>query len=89
MNKVKLGIILEILRRDNKISPAEFSDGQEYLEKGLDPLEEFLKNDVIDRSTIMDAYSKYENSPYVDLDTVEINQEYSNLFGLDLPHSVV
>lgn len=84
MNKIKLSIILEILRRENKITPADFSDGEEYLEKGLDPLEEFLKNDVIDHKTIMDAYSKYENSPYVDLDTVEINQEYSNLFGLDL-----
>ena len=84
MNKIRYTIILEILRRENIISPSGFDDGIECLNNNLDPLEELLKLDLVSRSDITHAYMEYANSAYIDLDMVDINVDFSNLFGLEL-----
>ena len=84
MNKIRLTIVLEILRRENVISPSTFNDGIECLKNNLDPLDEFLKSDLISRSDIARAFNEYSNSPYIDLDMVDINVDFSEIFGLEL-----
>ena len=84
MNKIKYLTILEILRREKKISPSIFDDGVEYLNSNINPVDEFLKNDVITNADVVSAFDEYMNSPYVDLDMVDINVDFSHLFGLEL-----
>ena len=84
INKLRYTMILEILRRENVISPSDFEDGLECLNNNLDPLEELVKLDLLSRSDIAKAFLEYANSPYIDLDMVDINVDFSNLFGLDL-----
>ena len=77
-------MLLESLRRDNIISPAVFNDMFELLSTDIDPIDELLKNDQINQTTVRDAVCKYRNAPYVDLDMVAIDVDFSNVFGLDL-----
>lgn len=84
MNKIRLEIILQILRRENKISPSDLSLGLEYISKDIDPLEELFKADKLSRSDIDDATNEYGNTAYIDLDAVEIKLDISSTFGLDL-----
>ncbi len=84
MNKIKYLTILEILRREKKISPSIFDDGVEYLNSNINPIDELLKNDIVNNADIVTAFNEYMNSPYVDLDMVDINVDFSNLFGLEL-----
>ena len=84
MNKIRYELILEILRRKNKITPPVFDDSLEVLRGDKDPLDELLKNDVISKTDILEAFNEYFNSPMVDLDSVEINIDFSSLLGLDL-----
>ena len=84
MNKIKYLTILEILRREKKISPSIFDDGVEDLNSNINPVDEFLKNDVITNADVVSAFDEYMNSPYVDLDMVDINVDFSHLFGLEL-----
>ena len=84
MNIIRYRIVLDILRRDNKITPAQYDDGLNYIEAGQDPLETFLNESILSRSEISRAYEIYYNSPYVDLDSIEIKVEVSKYFGLDL-----
>ncbi len=84
MNKVKLQIILEILRRENKITPSNFDDGLDALDNDINPIEEFIKNDVVSKTDILTAMDQYLNTPYVDLDMVDIKLDFSKVFGLDL-----
>ena len=84
MNKIRYQILLEILRRENKITPSDLSDGLEFLSKDLNPLEELLKLDRLSKKDIEEADNEYGNTAYIDLDTVEIKLDFSNAFGLDL-----
>lgn len=84
MNTVRNQIILEIMRRDNLISVTNFEDAQEYVEQGIDPIQELLKNNVIDQAKIDKAYNEYYNSPSLDLDMVDIKVDFSSIFGLEL-----
>ena len=72
MNKIRTRIILEILRRENKISPSSFDDGLELIENNQDPIDVMLKNDIISKSDVSMAFNQYYNSPYIDLDNVHI-----------------
>lgn len=84
MNKLRFELILEILRRNNKISPTDFDDSIQLLINDKNPLEELLKNDIISRQDITDSFCEYANSPMVDLDTIDINIDFSSFLGLDL-----
>ena len=84
MNKVKLQILLEILRRENKISPSIFDDGLNSLDSDVNPIDELLKNETISKTDVLVAMDQYLNTPYVDLDMVDINLDFSKVFGLDL-----
>ena len=84
MNKIRYALILEILRRENTITPSDFSDALEFLGKDIDPLEELLKADRISKSDIIEAFNEYGNTPYIDLDAVEIKVDFAPFFGLNL-----
>lgn len=84
MDKIKNQILLEILRKNNKITPAQFDDGMMYLEEGKNPLEELLKADSIKRSSIYDAFTEYCNAPHIDLDNVEVNIDVNEYFGTSI-----
>lgn len=84
MNKIRFEIILQILRRENKISPSDLSLGLEYISKDIDPLEELFKADKLSRSDIDEATNEYGNTAYIDLDAIEIKVDISSYFGLDL-----
>lgn len=84
MNKIKYLTILEILRRENKITPPIFDDGVEYLKSNINPIEELLKQDIITNPDVVNAFNEYMNTPYVDLDMVDISVDFSNRFGLEL-----
>lgn len=77
-------ILLEILRRANRITPAEMEDAMQNKEDGGDPITFLLKNDVIVPGDVSFAYSHYVNAPSVDLDKVDIEADFSSLFGIDL-----
>jgi len=83
-SKTQSSILLEILRRDNRISPADMEDAIEALSSGQDPIQFLLKNDKIVPGDVSFAYGHYVNAPFVDLDKVEIEVDFSNLFGIDL-----
>ena len=84
MNKIRFEIILQILRRENKISPSDLSLGLEYISKDIDPLEELFKADKLSRSDIDEATNEYGNTAYIDLDAIDIKVDISSYFGLDL-----
>ena len=84
MNKVRIEILLEILRRENAISVPDFSDAQDLLETGKDPIAELMKLDRLKRPDLVYAAMQYNNAPPVDLDSVEIDLDLSRLFGQDL-----
>ena len=84
MNKIRMTLVLEILRRENVISPSDFSDALDLLTNDKDPLNELLKLDRISKTDIMNAYDQYGNTPPIDLDSVDIELDFSNLFGQDL-----
>ena len=83
-NKIRQCLILEILRRENIISPSVLSDALESLSKGNDVLDELVKNQTITKTDLLKAFSIYGNSPYIDLDSVEIKLDNSKDFGLEL-----
>ena len=84
MNKVRQTLILEILRRENKISPSNFSDALDLLQNNQDALNELIKNELVSKSDVLNAFSFYANSPYIDLDSVDIKVDFSKNYGLEL-----
>ncbi len=82
--KIEKKILLETLRRDNRISPAVMEEAEHYLEDGIDPIEELLKGEKITAEDLLAANIQYANSPYIDLDMYEIELDFSPYFGLDL-----
>ena len=84
INQVRQTLVLEILRRGNIISPATFSDALEVLAKKEDALEELLKNELISKKDLIKAFSMYGNSPYIDLDSVDIKIDFTPEYGLEL-----
>ena len=83
-NQLRLKLILEILRHQNKVSPSQFEDATEVLENEEDPLEYLFKNDVISKTDIFNATLEYANAPFVDLDIVEVKGDFSSIFGIEL-----
>ena len=83
-NKTKLTLILEILRRENKITPADQEDSLDLLKQGTDPLVALARQDILSATDIEEALSQYVNAPYVDLDKVEIEVDFTPFFGLEL-----
>ena len=84
MNKLRFEALLDILRRENVISPSLFVEGKEYLESNIDPLEEMFKNDQITKSDIRNAIIEYYNTPEIDLELIKVEEDFSELFGIDL-----
>ncbi len=84
MNKLRYEALLDILRRENVISPSLLVEGHEYLENNIDPLDEMFKNDLITKSDIKNALIEYYNTPEVDLELIKVQEDFSELFGLDL-----
>ena len=84
MNKVRSTLILEILRRENLISPADFSDAIDLVKDGSDPLKDLLEKGLINEKDISHAFNIYANSPYVDLDNIEVDNSLHNGIGIDL-----
>ena len=84
MAKTKETIILEYLRRENKISPAQFSDALTLVENGELPHETLVADGTISTGDASRALMLYSNTPYVDLDSVEITLDVASFFGLDL-----
>ncbi len=83
-NKTRLTLLLEILRRENKISPADQEDALEIVRQGGDPFAFLQKQDLLSATDLHMALSQYANAPYVDLDKVEIETDFSEVFGLEL-----
>lgn len=84
MERLKHQILLEILRKNNKITPAQFEDGMSYLEEGKNPIEQLLNDDVLSHKDLYDAYTEYTNAPHIDVDNVEINIDPNDYFGSNL-----
>jgi len=84
MNKIRYTLILEILRRQGKISAGNFSDALEILAKDQDPIADLLNNDIVSKSDVAGAYIVYGNSPYIDLDSVNIKLDLTPDYGLRL-----
>lgn len=84
LNKIRQCLILEILRRENIITPAVLSDALELLQNNQDALDSLLKNQKILKTDLTKAFSIYGNSPMIDLDSVEVSSDFSNMFGLEL-----
>ena len=84
MIKLRAQLILEILRREGKITPAQFDDGLNYISNDQDPFEQFISEMIISKADLANAIVLYGNSPFVDLDSVEIEVEVTKYFGLDL-----
>ena len=84
MNKVKSRLVLELLRRQGKISPAQFEDASVNIDNNLDPFEILINDLVITKKDYQKALVMYSNAPYVDLDSVEIKVDVTKFFGLDL-----
>ena len=85
MVKVKETILLEFLRRENKITPAEFSDALAILESGEGiPHEVLIEESKITPGDVNNALMLYGNTPLVDLDSIEIDVDVTSFFGLDL-----
>ena len=83
-NDTRYTLFLEILRRENRITPAEQEDALEVLREGGNPLEVLAKQDILSALDLDVALSQYTNAPYVDLDKVKIDVDFSNVFGLEL-----
>lgn len=84
MNKIRFELILEIMRRDNIISTAIFSDAVDLIKAEIDPLNDLLEKGTITEKDITHAFIEYGNSPYIDLDNVEIDAELNKGMGIDL-----
>ncbi len=84
MNKIRQSILLEILRRDNKITPVAFDTLNQALDAGEDPIEILVKEESVSKTDIQHAVMEYFNAPYVNLDTVDTNIDFSSFLGLDL-----
>ena len=84
MNNIRQGIILETLRRENKIKPAVFDTLIQALDRGDDPIELGLQNETISKGDVQEALQEYYNAPYANLDTVQLNFEFTDFYGLDL-----
>ena len=84
MNQIRQTLILEILRRENIISPATFSDALDIVEKKEDPFDQLIKNDLLSKKDLLNAFSIYGNSPYIDLDSVDIRIDFTPEYGLEL-----
>ena len=84
MVKTKEVIILELLRRENKITPAQFDDALNMLEDGDIPRDKYVEDGTITAGDATKALMLYSNTPYVDLDSVEIEVDVTSLFGIDL-----
>ena len=84
MNKIRTTLLLEILRRENIISPEIFSDCLEEIRNGTDAIESLLNKEIVSKTDFQKAFMQYSNSPYLDLDSVEIGVEINELYGLDL-----
>lgn len=86
INKIRQTLILEILRRENIISPAVLSDALDTIQADRDALDELLKNNLVTKADLSKAFSVYGNSPYIDLDTVDIKSDFSTHFSLEVLH---
>ena len=84
MNKTRFALILEILRRENVISPADLSDALDLIKVDVDPINDLLEKGLVEQKDIMHAFIEYGNSPYIDLDNVEIDNTLHNGMGVDL-----
>ncbi len=84
MNKVRSTLILEILRRENLISPADFSDAIDLVKDGSDPLKDLLEKGLINEKDVSHAFNIYANSPYVNLDNIEVDNSLHKGIGIDL-----
>ena len=84
MNRIKYLTFLEILRRENKITPSIFYDGVESINSDINPIDELLKKEIITKEDVAYVMTEYMNAPYADLDMVDITVDFSNLFGLEL-----
>lgn len=84
MIKTRERLILEILRRENKISPAQFDDGLNYLDNDQSPFDILINDLVITKNDFEKAVRVYNNAPYVDLDSIEITLDVTEYFGIDL-----
>ena len=84
MDKIKNQILLEILRKNNKITPAQFDDGEMYLEENKNPIEELLKSEALTHADLYEAFSEYCNAPHIDLDNVEVNIDVNDYFGTSI-----
>ena len=84
INKIRQTLVLEILRRENVISPGVFSDALELLQNNTSAIDELLKNATISKNDVFKAFSIYGNSPYIDLDSVDIRVDFSHTYGLEL-----
>ena len=84
MVKAKYRIILEFLRRENRISPSQFEDGLTFIESGEDPIDQFLNEGIVTRGDVDLAFNLYAKTPYVDLDSVDIKVDVTAFFGLEL-----
>ena len=83
-NRTRQTLILEILRRENKITPADQEDALEVMRQGADPFAYLQKQDILSLTDLENAISEYVSAPYVDLDKVEIEVDFSSTFGLDI-----
>ncbi len=84
MNQIRQAILLEILRRDNKITPVAFDTLNQALENGEDPIEIILKEESVSKTDIQNAVLEYMNTPYVNIDTVDTSLDFTEFLGLDL-----
>ena len=84
MNKIRQSILLDLLRRDNKITPVAFDTLTQALNNGEDPIEIILKEESVSKTDIHKAIQEYVNAPYVNLDTVDTNIDFNDFLGLDL-----
>ncbi len=84
INKTRQTLLLETLRRDNKITPVIFDTLTQALDRGEDPIEILLKDETISKTDFQNAVSEYLNTPYVNLDEVDVSVDFNDIFGLDL-----
>ncbi len=84
MEKLKSQIILEILRKNNKITPAEFDDASNVLEAGENPIDKLIEQNIVKQEDVFEAYNEYTNTPYIELANVQINIQVNEYFGTNI-----
>jgi len=84
MNKVKIHILLEFLRQENKITPAVFAESEEMLLGDKNPLDELAARGALSLNDLDRALLQYMNVSYVDIDMVEIQTTFSSFLGSDV-----